>query len=309
VVASLRALLDGIIDYAGLFPPSQLPLDTALRNYARYRQEDDAWMLGRFIVPAARLEDLEPYHDELFAVDPPFEFSVLGRGGGTLTEFLGNLRDDLRDIAAFRKRHDERARVYFFETRLPPDLADPKRTDSTNTLFKTLRVFPLVDLFPFCEASGPSEDFLKQLAHLPGERLGFKLRCGGLEAAAFPRSDVIANALIDCLEEGIPFKATAGLHHPLPRFDAAVQARMHGFINVFLAGALVYADKISAKQLRLLLDDDKPDHFTFTDRGAVWRRQRVTTDEIEEARSNFVMSFGSCSFDEPRADLRALGWF
>ncbi|MGH7174617.1 MAG: hypothetical protein ACRELG_30485 [Gemmataceae bacterium] len=306
---SLRALLTGLIDYAGLFPPARLPLDQAIRNYARYRREDDAWMLGRFIVPAARLEDLEPYHDELFRVDPPFAFSVLGRGGGgSLTEFLTNLRDDLRDIAAFRKRHGSRVSVEVLETRLPPDLLDPHRLESALSLFKTLRVFPAVGLFPFCEAPGQVEELLEQLAQLPGERVGFKLRCGGLEASAFPSSQQVANALWRCLDAGIPFKATAGLHHPLPRFDAGVQARMHGFVNVFLAGVLVHARNLSAKQLCSLLEDDTPKHFSFSHKAATWGKHRATTAEIAAARREFVLSFGSCSFDEPREDLRSLGW-
>jgi hypothetical protein len=309
VFASLRALLTGLIDYAGLFPPARLPLDQAIRNYARYRQEDDAWMLGRFVVPAARLEDLEPYHDELFRVDPPFAFSVLGRGGGSLTEFLTNLRDDLRDIAAFRKRHGERVRVEVLETRLPPDLADPLRPESVLSLFKTLRVFPSVHLFPFCEAPNRPEELLEQLALLPGERVGFKLRCGGLEASAFPSSEQVAGALRSCLDAGMPFKATAGLHHPLPRFDAGVQARMHGFVNVFLAGVFVYARNLSARQLCSLLDDDKPEHFSFTHKAATWGKYRATAAEIAAARRDFVLSFGSCSFDEPREDLRSLGWW
>lgn len=308
MVASLRALLTGLIDYAGLFPPAHLSLDEAIRNYARYRREDDAWMLGRFVVPAARLEDLQDYHDELFGVDPPFSFSVLGRGGGSLTEFLTHLRDDLRDLAAFRKRHGERVTVEVFETRLPPDLADPQDLDSALSLLKTLRVFSVVDLFPFCESPRRPEDLLAQLARMPGERVGFKLRCGGLEALAFPNSEQIAHALTNCLDSGIPFKATAGLHHPLPHFDAGIQTRMHGFINVFLAGVLAYARNLSVKQLRLLLDDDKADHFAFSDRGVTWQRHRATTAEIAEARRHFVLSFGSCSFDEPRADLRSLGW-
>src|SRR5579875_1274910 len=164
--ASLRALLTELIDYAGLFPPARLPLDQAIRNYARYRQGNDAWMLGRFIVPASRLEDLEPYHEELFGVDPPFAFSVLGRGGGSLTEFLTNLRDDLRDVAAFRKRHGGRVRVDVLEMRLPPDLADPLLPESALSLYKSLRIFPVVDLFPFCEAPGRVEDLLEQLAQL-----------------------------------------------------------------------------------------------------------------------------------------------
>ncbi len=306
--ASLRALLTGLIDYAGLFPPARLSLDQAIRNYARYRQEDDAWMLGRFIMPAPRLEDLEPYHEELFRIDPPFVFSVLGRGGGNLTEFLTNLRDDLRDIAAFRKRHAGRVTVDVLETRLPPDLIDPRLPESALSLFKTLRVFSAVDLFPFCESPGRPEELLEQLAQLPGERVGFKLRCGGLEASAFPSSEQIAAALLSCLDAGVPFKATAGLHHPLPRFDASVQARMHGFVNVFLAGVLAHSGNLNAAQLRLLLDDDRANQFSFTHKGAIWRKHRTTTAEIAAARREFVMSFGSCSFEEPCADLRSLGW-
>jgi hypothetical protein len=308
VFASLRALLTELIDYAGLFPPARLPLDQAIRNYARYRQEDDAWMLGRFIIPASRLEDLEPYHDELFGVNPPFAFSVLGRGGGTLTEFLSNLRDDLRDIAAFRKRHGDRVRVDVLETRLPPDLIDPSLPESALSLFKTLRVFPVVDLFPFCEAPDRTEEMLEQLAQLPGEPVGFKLRCGGLEASAFPGSEQVASALHGCLHASVAFKATAGLHHPLPRFDPTVQARMHGFINIFLAGVLAYSSSLSTEQICRLLDDDQAHHFSFTNKHASWQKHRATTAEIAAARRYFVRSFGSCSFDEPREDLRQLGW-
>jgi hypothetical protein len=308
VFASLRALLTDLIDYAGLFPPARLSLDQAIRNYARYRQESDAWMLGRFLIPASRLEDLEPYHEELFGVDPPFAFSVLGRGGGNLTEFLTNLREDFRDIAAFRKRHGSRVTVDALETRLPPDLADPQRPQSADKLYKTLRIFPLLDLFPFCEAAERPEELLEQLGRLPDDQIGFKLRCGGLEASAFPGSEQVATILHSCLDAGVPFKATAGLHHPLPRFDASLQARMHGFVNLFLAGVLVYSRNLSLEHVRRLLDDDQADHFSFTNRGASWQKHRVSTAEIAAARRDFVRSFGSCSFEEPREDLRALGW-
>lgn len=306
--ASLRALLTGLIDYAGLFPPAKLTLDQAIRNYARYRQETEGWMLGRFIIPAARLDELESYHDELFSLDPPFAFSVLGRGGATLPEFLANLRADLHDIAAFRKRHGDRVTVDVMEVRLPADLADPRLPDSAENLFKTVRVFPVIDLLVFFESPGQAAALLEQLGRLPCDDLGFKLRCGGLEASAFPSSQQIADALCGSLDAGVPFKATAGLHHPLPRFDAGVNARMHGFVNVFLAGVLAHTLDLTAEQICPLLDDDQASHFTFDDKKASWRTLRATTKAIAAARQDFVMSFGSCSFDEPREDLRALGW-
>src|SRR5438445_5076250 len=97
---SLRALLEGVIDYAGLFPPAKLPLDQAIRNYARYRQEPEAWMLGRFVIPAARLGELERYHDELFQTGPPFAFAVLGPGEAYWPECREVLGETLQQMKA-----------------------------------------------------------------------------------------------------------------------------------------------------------------------------------------------------------------
>ena len=123
--SSLRALLGGIIDYAGLFPPAKLPLDQALRHYAKYRRLDDRWMLGRFVIPATRLHELSPL-DSLFHENPPFVFSVLGRGGKTGDELLQGLNDDLRAIAEFRQRHAGRVEVDVLEVKLPDELALPE---------------------------------------------------------------------------------------------------------------------------------------------------------------------------------------
>jgi len=55
---SARALLAGLVDYAGLFPPAALPMDEAVAEYARWRRSPEAFMLGRFVAPAARLVEL-----------------------------------------------------------------------------------------------------------------------------------------------------------------------------------------------------------------------------------------------------------
>jgi hypothetical protein len=297
MTASLRALLTEIIDYAGLFPPARLPLDEAIRNYARYRQESNTWMLGRFVIPAARLAELAPYDAELFHSGAPFAFTALGRGGATAEEFHAGLGTDLRDIAAFRARHGERVTVDVLETRLPVDAdvrAIAQRTRSAG-------------LFLFGEGDSRLIERLAT-AHAAGEQVGYKLRCGGLEAAAFPTSEQIAAVLIRCREAGVPLKATAGLHHPLPRYDAGLQVKMHGFINLFLAGVLVHLGRLDDEQVRDLLADDDPAHFVFSEEAASWRGTQATTAEIGAARREAILSFGSCSFDEPLEDLRSLHW-
>src|SRR5690348_16362399 len=97
--ASLRALLEHSLDYAGLFPPAQLPLDEAIRNYALYLQQPHAWMLGHFVCPANRHGELKPYQADVLSVRPSFSFSALGRGGSSFAEWLTGLQADLTDIA------------------------------------------------------------------------------------------------------------------------------------------------------------------------------------------------------------------
>src|SRR5262249_49286034 len=131
---SLRALLGGIIDYAGLFPPAKLPLAQAIQRYAKYRRQGDRWMLGRFVIPAARLGELAPF-DSLFHESPPVVFSALGRGGDTAAAFLQGLSDALAAIAEFRERHGGRAEVDVLEVKLPDELT---ATDSPQGSYYTL---------------------------------------------------------------------------------------------------------------------------------------------------------------------------
>src|SRR5687767_3844008 len=58
-----RALLGGLIDYAGLFPPAELPMDGAVAGYRAAASGDHAWLLDRFVCPAARLAELRDLLD------------------------------------------------------------------------------------------------------------------------------------------------------------------------------------------------------------------------------------------------------
>ena len=137
---------------------------------------------------------------------------------------------------------------------------------------------------------------------------GFKLRTGGVEAAAFPPVERIARCIIDCRAQRLPIKFTAGLHHPIRHFNSSVNTKMHGFINVFVAGVLAHALQLAEEQLIPILNDEDPASFRFDDDGLHYKEYRATTRQIEDARRQLVISFGSCSFDEPREDLRSLGW-
>jgi hypothetical protein len=88
---SVRVLLSGIIDYAGLFPPSQLSMPEAVINYATYRGSNYGWMLGRFVTPAARLEEfLESAGDLLPRSGDPWRLSVIA--GEDINETVRTVR-------------------------------------------------------------------------------------------------------------------------------------------------------------------------------------------------------------------------
>ncbi len=303
---SLRALLAGLIDYAGLFPPAKLPLPEALANHVRYRASADAWMLGRFICPAARLGELAAL-EHLFRDGPPLTISALGRGGASADEFLTGLRADLDDIIVCRERLGEQVVIDVIEVRLPAELPAARAV-----LWGAAELTRSAGLTLFLESPPPTREALPELIGAIHEApfihpAGFKLRTGGLEPAAFPPREQIAFALSACVTAPVPFKATAGLHHPFPRFEPGVNARMHGFVNLFTTGVLMHARSIGADRACAILEDNEPSHFRFTDAGLDWQGLKASTEEVLRARKT-VLSFGSCSFDEPRDDLRVIGW-
>jgi len=292
-----RALLAGCIDYAGLFPPAKLPLEPAVENYVRYAGEADAWLLGKFICPAARLAELEKLLPSPLAA---WGVSALGRGGDGLDAWLAGLAEDL---AAVEKTP---LGVSAFETRLPAEaFATP------DGVARCLDAFQRPGDGVFVEVPA-GEGFLDRvratltaLGHWPGS--GIKLRCGGLEAAAFPEPRLVADVVRAAAIAGVPLKATAGLHHPIRRWDDALQTWMHGFVNLFVAGLHATAPHATDDLVAILLERD-PGAFHLSDRGVAWRHHSWDLDAVATMRRERVLSFGSCSFDEPRDDLREIGW-
>ena len=142
---------------------------------------------------------------------------------------------------------------------------------------------------------------------LRSSRIGFKLRCGGKNAAAVPSVERVAHTITVCRDARVPLKFTAGLHHPVRRFDAGLQTHTHGFLNVFAAGAFALARGLPEDVIGELIANEDPAALNFTDDGITWNELHVSAGEINEARELLVLSVGSCSFDEPREDLKALG--
>ncbi len=304
------ALLEGILDYAGLFPPASLPLEKAISNYVAYLQSEDRWILSRFVIPAGLLAELSALAEAYFQPGMTLKFTVLGRTSANRTQFFQSLDDDLAAVAQFRGQHGAHAALDVFETPLPAGELDYQiRTD--NLVAESQEKLLSAGLSPFFEVPyGPgwqaraSRLFATLSARVGG---GFKIRTGGVQAHMVPSAEDLAWALCAARDARVRLKATAGLHHPLRRFDEDVGTVTHGFLNVFIAGALAAVHALGPEDLVQILLEEEPANFRFEPSGISWRDLFASAGQIAAFRSSALVSFGSCSFDEPRVDLQALG--
>src|SRR6476659_4618339 len=104
-----RALLTHLFDYAGVFPPAQLPLEDALAEWRRIRASDDAWLVNRYVARAGQSVDVEP----LAVVDGAQERQgdVVYREGETKLRCGGARVSSVEEVARFVRRcRDERLR-------------------------------------------------------------------------------------------------------------------------------------------------------------------------------------------------------
>lgn len=289
-VDSLHALLADTVDYAGLFPPSKVSMETAVRNYADYLKSEHNWMIGRFVVPVADLDRFIEAQKSIKSVKEAWRLSVIG-GAETLTDF--------EKINHFNENNSHLAQIDAVEI----------KAESAEKIRETARFLPEnID----CYFEIPSSIILTELlTAIAVSKTRAKIRTGGITLEAFPPVDEIVKFMRVCAAANVPFKATAGLHHPLRCHKPltyetnAPKGTMNGFLNLFLTVAFLRKN-LNSTFVHELMKETDANNFTFTDDGATWKDHAVTTQEIEIARQRCVISFGSCSFTEPIEDLKTL---
>lgn len=297
VAASLHGLLERSIDYAGLFPPSSLDMRTSVRNYSRYLRHPESWALGRFVLPLSRLNEF---------------MSVRGGVGSEPWHLSGIISASSRSSLV-----SDLAAADLFNR-----MARGARVESVEVCVSTLEEIELV-----CEHRPPGTAVFFELAPEKADELlpvvsrvgGLaKLRTGGVAPDAFPSVETVAAFLESCATLAVPFKATAGLHHPLRGAHALTdhpnspQATMHGFLNLFTAAAIAWETRGSESLagLATCLADPERANWHFGEDALTWSGDeepvRIELAALREMRSNFALSFGSCSFDEPIQEMREL---
>jgi hypothetical protein len=293
-LSASETLLNRIVDYAGLFPPAALDMESAVRNYQRYLGGDYGWMLGGFVVSAGRLGEFATAYEKVCCGEreAPWTLNIVCAG------------DNADDVGAIQ---DFRQGAVFIGS-LEAKAGDGRVAEAVLTQLPAARA-------RYVEF--PPEKAAEVLPVLADHGARGKIRMGGSGSPA-PPAETVARFLLACARERVAWKATAGLHAPV-RAEVREGGRTemhHGFVNLFLAGALAFygADE---QTLVNTLHVRGPREFRFEDDVVRWEaassasmshEQVLITDQIEKARSEFAISFGSCSFDEPVQALSFLEW-
>ena len=294
VMRSVRALLDGAVDYAGLFPPAGLSMPEAVINYATYRTSNYNWMLGRFVVTAARLEEFYECARDFVSRDAGNAWRVSVVVGDEVVNTINQIKD-------FNAANGPGIVVDTLEIKADSEgvieNAAASVPDGVTAYFELALDEKLPDL----------------IASLAGCGQRAKIRTGGITPEAFPKTQDIIRFVRACLAANVPFKATAGLHHPIRCFrpltyeENAVTGTMHGFLNLFLMTGFAL-EGYRESLLVDVMEEEFDEVFAFTDQAAIWREDyTLNLRHIETLREKGIQSFGSCSFDEPVADLQKLG--
>ena len=291
-----RALLDRLIDDASLFPPAQLPMRQALRAHARHNESAYAFIGGRFVLAASRIDEFtSTRQDGAIDVSVILDAGSAGAKGDTV-------RADLHRVE--RLRALDGVTVGGLEIKLSAvvDAVELRRVVMLVGEGFQSDVSVWYELAYAGGWAGSLDDTLAALAFARTETpdhvmLGAKIRCGG---AVVPSVDDVAAFIVAAHRHRVPWKATAGLHHPVRGGNA------HGFLNLFVAGCALNAEVLPEDRVAAVVAEEDARNFVVDPTHVAWRDAQMDADAVAAGRGHCV-AFGSCSFDEPVNDLRALG--
>lgn len=255
-------LFEGLFDYAGVFPPASLPLDVARTEYEAQRSSEHGWIVGPMLVLASTLGD------KALAGVGPDHLGAVADAVPARPVAQVERRVTAATAAAAVRDLEPTAPVLYLESE---DLADTGVLEPIAT------------------------------ARAVGIDVRAKLRTGGVTADAFPTPDEVAAFVVTCVGLDLPFKATAGLHHPVRHPSTVPGATEHGFLNLLAATRCALAGDPDATLAALATTDPGDLHAaTATYRGV---GRDIDPDEVRAT----CRSIGSCSVAEPAGYLEDLG--
>ncbi|MCP9951545.1 hypothetical protein [Actinomadura madurae] len=259
-----------LCDDAAVFPPGLAPLAEAVPAHRDHLSAPHAELVGPLVVPAAALDELYP-----LLGGEPLDVSVTAPSG------------PCQAAKAMGAAADLPVTVRGLEVAVPPGMGPDE-------FFRVLgRVEPPVYVEIPRDERRPA--FIAAAA-ARGHRA--KFRTGGVKAHLYPSPDELAAGIAAVVDAGVPFKATAGLHHPVRNTDPETGFHQHGFLNLLLATDAALAGRPVAELAAVLADRDAP--------SVASRVAGLGATRTAAVRAAFL-SFGTCGITDPLSELADLG--
>jgi hypothetical protein len=266
-------LYDGLFDDAAIFPPGRAPLPEAVADHLARRRSPIGHYVGPFVCAGPRWSELVTALSDRPVGELPLDVAL------TVPAGLPELAPSLAAVAL-----EGRLTVVSVEL--------PVMTSSPGELFDVRSVLP--DGVTAYVEPGTHTVNESLIAGLAEAGLRLKVRTGGLAAADFPSEEQLARFIGHAVTYGIPFKLTAGLHRAVRHTDPATGFEHHGFLNVLLATAAGLGGADHERVRGLLAERDA---------SRVGAAVSDLSVELATAVRGHFCSFGTCSIEEPLADL------
>jgi hypothetical protein len=297
-----RALLGGVIDFAGLFPPASLDASTAVETFRRIRASADGWMAGRLLCPASRLDDLAAaLVAGIRRSEEPWRIGVTCDGDVGSCASMGR---------GFHLEMDPAVTVEIAETSILPGAAAEVVHETLIALCGINdRIVPYLEVDAVHGGEADMVDGIYSIAaarDLARRRGGAKLRCAGFTDSHVPSPRRVAAFIDAATRAEIPFTFTAGLNHAFRESDAATGTVHHGFMNLFAAAAVARAGG-RLDEIEDAVADTDPTRFKVSFAGLRWGDHEIGGADLGALRAEGLTSFSSSDFDDPVAALRARG--
>jgi hypothetical protein len=265
------AFARALCDDAAVFPPGSMPLADAVAAYGEHRRAPYAGLVGLFVLGAPSLDALGQFLVE------PLPVALTAPGG------------PVQAAEALAKAAGLPVDVQAVEVAVPGGMAPAEFFGALGGRFDGVQVFVEI---PRDERRG---EVLTGCA-ATGHRA--KFRTGGVVAGLYPDERELAGAIGAAVRAGVPFKATAGLHHAVRNTDPQTGFEQHGFLNVLLATEAALREAGEAEVAALLAERDP---VAVAGGVSAWDDDRAAA-----VREQFL-SFGTCSITDPLTELVELG--
>jgi hypothetical protein len=241
-------------------------MSTAVRDYAEHLAGPDADLLGRFVVPVARFSELADALAKIAPAEPWCVSAIAGEHPSVSRMAI----DRFNQSTSFAACDSVEMPVASYD-----DVIQATAT------FRD-------DFSLFLEVS-PHSDPVSLLREIAQTSASAKIRTGGVVESAIPSPEQVLQFMEVCVDEGVPFKATAGLHHairgryPLTYEASAPIGTLFGYLNVFF-GAAFCASGASSSAVLGILEETSPTAFRIDERGVWWRDHVVVHEQLAIVR-------------------------